>query len=599
MSEDTYRWKRVTILGWADERYELEIRALTFEEIYDLLRSARDTDWYGNRHLIEKVATAGVKGGLDLLGTSAYTDGLVARQIWIFTLRDIVARGKTICRGMGARIKPPRIRNYAYKDLATPGMLLRIAEKCNEFDVEGYTRAMVENCVADISVHGRIVDAEERAAWIDKVFEWVAQEILTMHGVDGTLTKTLPETVLPTFAHRFFAADLLFMTLDWIQFREAVHFFNRAVEAAIRRSHQLGGLDEQPGSSPLVTGIPLFFETVLPTRNLPMEIAPQLLYDARETPLKGFSRTHRTALKRAAQIALLSGADRIRSHPDRNAIPEDGQQEIIAAVLQTFVKEVSRFPRLVQSACTIHIEKFREHSNEASRHHLERARRAFRLLTPDTYFLCEGPSDKIYFAHFLDLLGTERAYVKVECREGSSTISRRVRDLLAEGVSSIATIVDADAAKEYAELKRLIAGLTLSDAFIFQQGAIEDQFSGEIHAAAINATYSEGPEVTAEDLRGEGDVVKRLSRVCWKKKSATFDKVAHAKSIVIMLQSADHVPSEVKTIIERIITFGKKSSQAPKVKSYLSFDAKTRDRLRRLEMGAGPESLRSNNLDGA
>ena len=584
MAENTVRWKRVTLAGFAEERYVVDVRALTFEELHAVLRLARDSDWYGNVDLIVEVASAGVKGGLDALGTGAFTVAIAAREIWLLTLRAIVARAKAICRGAGVQIAMPQIRRYRYDDLATPGMLLHIADTCENFDVEGYMRDMVGNCVADVSVHGRIVSSDEREAWIEKVFDWVAQELLRMHGVDGRLTEKLPETLLPTLAHRFFAANLLFNTLDWIQFRESIYAFNRAVEAATRRSHQLGGLDEQQGS-PLITGVPLFFETIMPTRNLPIEIAPQLMYDASETSLKGFSRLQRTTLKRAARAAMLSVKDRVRSYPDQNAIPEVDQQQIAGAVLLAFTRDVSRFPRLVQRACTLYVERFRAHSDRELRQQLERTRRDFRIsVRPDTYLLVEGPSDRIYFARFLELLGTDGAYVKVEAREGSSTMTRRGRDLREDAVVSIATVVDADAAKEHAELKRMLRGSTMCDAFMFDSGAVEDQFSNKIHAAALNMTYSEGAIVTADDLAVAGTgAVARLKRLCWTKKNATFDKVAHAKAVARLLDSGDDVPAEARSFALRTIALAKKSSERPKVKSYFALDTKTRERMRRFD----------------
>ncbi len=118
MAENTVRWKRVTLAGFAEERYVVDVRALTFEEVHAVLRLARDSDWYGNVDLIVKVASAGVKGGLDALGTGAFTVAIAAREIWLLTLLAIVARAKAICRGAGVQIAMPRIRRYRYEDLA-------------------------------------------------------------------------------------------------------------------------------------------------------------------------------------------------------------------------------------------------------------------------------------------------------------------------------------------------------------------------------------------------------------------------------------------------------------------------------------------------
>jgi hypothetical protein len=580
-AESRVRWHSLIVESDGGDTRELKIRPLTFDDIHALLVVARESGWYGNGDLVRRVVEAGVEGGAAAVGDIAFTIDSIAREVWTLTLRDIVARARVISRGAGVSLKLPRIRKYSYDELATPGMLLHLADKCENFDVSQYTREMVEMCVVKITVHGRVVTDEERADWIEKTFEWLAETVLNTHGMEGKLIRRLPDALLPTLAHRFFAATQLFMTLDWVQYRAAVYAFNHAVESAARRSHQLGGIDAQK-ASPLVTGLPLFFETVVPTATLPVEIAAQLMYDAGETPLKEFTPHERSRVKQAAREALLSVRDRVRAMPG-GKVSDSDRDEIATAVLTAFVRDVSRFPRLVRRACLIYVDSFRKHSNRALRRELDGALLDFvRFVQPDTYLLVEGPSDETYFEWAIALIGGHGPYVKVEAREGSSSISRRARDLIRDGARSIATVVDRDAPKDYEELKRLFAKLSTSEAFILGHGVVEDQFSTEVHAAALNLAYPEGDAVLPEDLDGR-DIVAVLKRVAWKKKLASFDKVRHARTIVRMLKSPSDVPAEIRRVAEAVIEHSKRAAvETPKLKSYLSLDARTRATLRRL-----------------
>jgi hypothetical protein len=295
MEKRQKRWREVTISTFGEQKHRLEVRALRFDEIHALLRAARDSEWYGNASLITQVIETGVRGGADAVGTGAFAAALAAREVWLVTLREIVSCARAIARGAGQAPRRLRIRRYRYEDLATPGMLLHLADTCEKFNVEGFLLDMVESCVRDVPIGDRTLAADERAEKLERWREHIARAILTAHGVDGDLSDKLPETIFPTLAHRFFAANQLFMTLDWVQFREAIYAFNRAVDAATRRAHQLGGLDAT-NAQRLVTGVPFFFELVMPTRSLPLLVAPQLFADAMHTPLARFPKRDRTIL---------------------------------------------------------------------------------------------------------------------------------------------------------------------------------------------------------------------------------------------------------------------------------------------------------------
>jgi len=579
--EPTTRWRAVRINDFGDKERRLEIRALRFEELHALLQAARDSEWYGNSDLIARVIDTGVKGGNDAVGDGAFTAALAAREVWILTLREIVSRARAIARAAGQTPPRLRIRRYQFEDLATPGMLLHLADACEEMNVDGYLHDMVDLCVADLRIGERTLDMAERTEKLNEWREAVARTILTTHGVDGDLAEKLPATIFPTFAHRFVAANQLFKTLDWVQFRDAIYAFNSAVDAATHRSHQLGGLDATPGKR-LVTGVPLFFQAVMPTTNLPFMIAPQLWADATSTTLSAFPKRDRAILKAAAKRALGVASARFQEYPSVDEIPEGDRGEILYAMMQTFIADVSRHPRLVRRVCAVYIEEFRADTNRRLRNHIDESLRDLRLLVkPDAYFLVEGPSDKIYLSRCLELHGTGDAFISIEEREGTSSMGRRVRDLRKEGAVSIFTLVDADAPTVHRDLARLLAGMPHSEAFMLSRGMIEDQFSLETHATALNATSPQGDSVLPSDLAADANAVKALKGAAWEKKRESFDKVAHAEAVAELLTEPDHIPPQLRSIIQAAVAHAEQSRrETPRPPSYLSLDRRTLDALR-------------------
>jgi hypothetical protein len=579
--EPTTKWRAVTIRDFGDKERRLEIRALQFEALHTLLQTARDSEWYGNADLIARVIDAGVKGGNDAVGAGAFTATLAAREVWILTLREIVSRARAIARAAGQTPPRLRIRRYRFEDLATPGMLLHLADACEDMNVDGFLHDMVDSCVADVGIGDRTLDTAERAQKLEQWREPIARAILTTHGVDGDLSEKLPATIFPTFAHRFVAANQLFMTLDWVQFRQALYEFNSAVDAATHCSHQIGGLDASPQKR-LVTGVPLFFETVMPTKNLPFMVAPQLWADTTNTALLDFPKRDRAILKSAAKRALAVASARFREYPSANDIPEDDRGEILFAMMQTFIAAVSRHPRLVRRICEVYVDQFRADTSRRLRGHIDEAMRDMRLLDkPDAYFLVEGPSDEIYLSRCLELHGTGEVFVAIEKQEGTSSMERRVRDLRKDGAASIFTLVDADAPTFHEDLKRLLAGVAHSEAFMLSRGMIEDQFSPEAHAAALNAAYPHGDSVLPGDLAVGADAVTTLKRAAWEKKRVSFDKVAHARAVAGLLTEPAHIPPQILAIIQTAIAHSEQSRrETPRPTSYLSLDRRTLDALR-------------------
>lgn len=575
------RWRRVTIHDFGGMERRLEIRALRFEELHTLLQTARDSEWYGNADLIARVIDAGVKGGKTAVGDGAFTATLAAREVWIVTLREIVSRARAIARAAGQLPTRLRIRRYRFEDLATPGMLLHLADACEDMNVDGFLFDIVDSSVVDVRIGDRTLDTAERAKKLEQWREAVARAILTTHGVDGDLSEKLPTTVFPTFAHRFVAANQLFMTLDWVQFRHAINAFNSAVDAATHCSHQLGGLDASPEKR-LVTGVPLFFETVMPTRNLPFMVAPQLWADATNTSLSAFPKRDRAILRSAAKSAFGVASARIREYPSTNEVPEKDRGDILFEMMQTFIAAVSRHPLLVRRICTAYVDQFRADTNRRLRSHIDETMRDMRLLDkPDAYFLVEGPSDKIYLLRCLELYGAGDVFIAVEKQEGTSSMERRVRDLKREGAASIFTLLDADAPTFHDDLKRLLVGVTHSEAFILSRGMIEDQFLPETHAAALNAAYLHGDSVLPSDISAGVDAVTALKRAAWEKKRVSFDKVAHARAVAELLIDPEYIPSQLRSIIATVIVHAEQSRrEMPRPTSYLSLDRRTLDALR-------------------
>jgi hypothetical protein len=160
-------------------------------------------------------------------------------------------------------------------------------------------------------------------------------------------------------------------------------------------------------------------------------------------------------------------------------------------------------------------------------------------------------------------------------------MGRRVRDLRKEGAVSIFTLVDADAPTVHSDLARLLAGMPHSEAFILSRGMIEDQFSLETHATALNAKFPHGESVLPSDLAAYANAVKALKGVAWEKKRVSFDKVAHAEAVAELLTEPDHIPPQLRSIIQAAVVHAEQSRrETPRPPSYLSLDRRTLDALR-------------------
>lgn len=346
--------------GFAASHRTVRVRALNDEEIQELLLLARNTEWWGNRLLIDFVLTAGLNGD-EAARTQISSDWVLglnlAREIWIVTLRAIARRARALGGIAGIARRIPFIRRYRFRDLITPGMLLMIEERTTEIDVVGFTKDMLNAAVADIIVRGRKLPRARRRKMINESFDSLVPTILETWGIDKSLFETLPQEVLPTPSHRFFAALQLAETLDWQQYHRLLNYYHAAVEDLLFRSRQLGGSDAIRAETHLATVMPRFPEVIMPMRNVPFEVCAQLFIDAEEDRLKGFAPKSRVLLRNKAKQVLRRIIDSV---PNLASAPEEVRKEAVGREMIWFLNEVGRNPRFVERACYIYFDQFRK-----------------------------------------------------------------------------------------------------------------------------------------------------------------------------------------------------------------------------------------------
>ncbi|MBI4842711.1 MAG: hypothetical protein HY809_00080 [Nitrospirae bacterium] len=556
-------------------------RSLSTDEIQKLLINARTSGWYGNMELMEYIVNCGLSHEQDIRSSikeDIFRECRVAREIWTATLRSI---RKKLCLLLPLSKRFSRIdavRKYRFSDLATPGLLYYIKRDMNNINVHVYVQALLESSIPEIKIKGKLLTRRERKAFINKEKKGILEWYLDFHNIEKNILSRIPMTLFPTEEERFYVAIQLASTLDWHQYYRIVFVYNLLLEELTYNSNQLGGLDTTLSDTNIITGMPAIFGHIVTPKSIPFEVCLALLEDGIRKDLSRFPKIEQKKIKTMVDQARNATVMIIRQKQE-----ESKKEDIALELLNQFALLINKDKRLKFGSCFAYWQEYVAHQ----RKEIEKSAREFKeasqfLNIPDCYLLVEGISDKIVFSHFLKLYAEYGIAIRVEECGSKEGVDRRFRDLVKKEsyVGSIVTVLDADAGKQYDNLKRINIGNLLVKHFIYPQGTLEDLFSVKRHIKVLNSLYPHGGSIGSLDLRGSKRIEKKINAVLWKKKSVHFDKKSYAEAMIGEFKSRRHIPAKAREIVNATVDLAKaRLKKLPKLHSYLSVDRLSREVL--------------------
>lgn len=548
-SKSKYRRTQIRNLSGS---YNIDIRPLTAKELQDLLKTARESGWYGNFELLKYLLDRGLKydrAKIDINKLDLSLITLIAREIWVTTLEALAETVNRVVAefGIGNRFKPIKVMRYAFADLATPSLLWFISRDMEKIDVEAYIREIVNYMVMNIKIGEKLLSDEEKRNYVEEKFGDICRWLLKENGIDGNFSEALPGNIFRTIAERLYASLKITDTLDWQQYFKIVYYFNVCVEKLILQSNQLGGI--QTEKPVFVTGFPSFYGLVQYPRSLPFEIVLALATDI-------YSRKKTKLPKQHDKVAKKHFQDSLKEMSEKKPDPGQDQADIVLELLNVFASKL-RSRKFLNRTCYAYWNEF----GKSIQSYIQKSVRDYREQStladiPDGYVLVEGASERLCFESFLSLISQKGIAVRVVDCMSKHGVYRKYRDIIKNEsyIGAVVTVLDSDAEKEHKMMLKLDRGPIQAEHFLHEKGSLEDLFPIGLHVLAINRIYNLGEQITESDLADDArPVLDRLKKVVWNKKKVEFDKVDHAKSLCELIKTPGAIPLAAKTITEKAI----------------------------------------------
>lgn len=569
---------------------DLEVRALSYHELGEVILLARETGWYGNSQAQDLVIKYGLNEDSDMISALESDFFMVAnamREIWLTTLRafrsDIT---KLASLSEAAHVIPP-VRRYRYSDLATPAVLASIREDIQDIeDINKIKDFFFEHHIGDIRFGEKPTTPEERAAIFKEHEHRLIPWVLELLGFDKRVMSRRPLNLIEGTAERLYVAVQLVRTLDWAQFAQLLQTYNSILDELLYQSRRLGGADILRKESKLMTGMAGFLAFVSPPKKIPLEVLGAVLDDVAAREKGKPAKAPLSAHDRRIILGFMKEAKRL--HPPVAAIIRNRISFARAAsiFLDEMAKKINYDRRLVTRLSHVYREAYLEYVRKQQ----ERAYQDFSAavktsLVPDGYLLVEGPSDKIYFDACLNVLDAGDVLLRVEDCGGKDKVVARVREMLVKrpSLGSIFAVLDGEAERQFNDLQRLEKRSRFLKSVKFRQGEIEDQIPVEIHVQALNSAHPEGDRIDIADVSPASLLSRGLAKALWDRKGSSFDKVAHARTVVRLLKAKgeEFPPTLIEITKASLELASQRSQEVPRVESQVSYDRVNR-RLARL-----------------
>lgn len=550
-------------------------RPLSIAEVQQLLLLARKSGWLGSHELTDFLVDHGLSRdptARRFIRQDAFLTCNAAREVWILTLQNTAAYTLNLAMTLGVR-PPLEVRRYSYSELATPGTMLLLSEDLERLDTERFMHSLLDSIIVSGRVGDQRLTKQQTMQKFAEHLEIGVIQLLASASDETDPLSKLPETIFRSLSERFCAYLSLMRMPDWNQYANILFVFNSLANVLSFHSNQLGGLDTSLWDAKLVTGTPGIFALIKPQR-----VPPHRILSAVATDL---IRGSNEKLNDPLRTTLHQFLDRAREEMTADLATESRPSEkaVVTTLLNRFARLISTQKDLGNTLCTLYWPEFCAYFDD------ERGRLADTFTSdfhtfnlPDCYLLVEGPSDELCFSHFVKLSANGDARVRVLDCGSSQRVVRRYRDLLDQSfIGGIVTIVDADATSEHAELQRLLRGKCTVSHFICEPGTLEDLFPASMHVAALNLQFPDGSPIETSELSKHPPILKSLSKVLWQRKRAQFDKVAHARALIALIQTRNRIPRRAAEIVRKACRIAHAcAATQPRPLTYLSVDAESR-----------------------
>jgi hypothetical protein len=538
------------------------VRPLNLQDISAILTTARRSGWYGNLDLIHFIARTCIVASPEIVERATddiFLNANVSKEVWLLTLRKLAHYTAKLSRGLPGVGTIPKVRRYKSRDLATPGLLYFIRQDLRNIDTTKFAKFVIDTHIVDARAGTKPLSKRQTLGALKKVgHEKAAAWIMEVLGVEPRLFSS-PRLRFLNDGERLYATFILATTLDWRQYYDQAHAYNRVLTTLVQQSLHLAGMPQEDASARLLTGIPLFTSLVSPPEELPAEVCAALANAAHIGRLSRLSRKYRPVAreaiaeaKKAARAALDPSEDsRTRSHT------------MVLALMNSFSKQISSSSGLVLDACIAHHDEFCHYLDAKLREEVGLYQQAVKLSSvPDCYILVEGASDVEYVEVALELLGYSDLNVRIEDCNGKSGVQRRFRDLVKKHsyIGSVAALFDSDAEAECRDLDALLRQSRSLLATRLKNGTIEDCFSRALQVRALNTLYPDGLRLRVGDISNARRREVAIKNALWEKKQAKFEKVALAKEIRRRLKSPDEIPEEIGQFAKRAMRLARQQA---------------------------------------
>jgi len=528
------------------------IRPLSIIEINNSLLLARKSGWYGNSDLSKYLLQTCISrkdSDINYDSLDMFFIFQIVRAIWTATLKALSAYVNNLLDLVGLdTVQKIKIKPYSFSDLITPGLLMLVQRDSRNINVAKYSEDVISHIIHKIKIGNELYTEKEKSRFLEDKFDEICRFILNKNGIDIDLNSDIFNAFYVSEKEKFYAALKVAETVDWIQYYKILFCFNTIVENLNLASNRLGGISSD--KAVLITGMPSFIDMLRFPKSIPIQVIASLSNDIIAKNLYTFSSYYKAKLRKLLY-------DSIREIP-KEVLDRNNKGEIIISTLNNFALKLNSRRRLLTIIYNVYVSELSKAFTEYMKKFVEKYTEEIKNTVPDCYLLVEGITDFLIFNHIVGIINDSEASIRVINCRGKNGVLNKYRDIIENEsyIGAVITVLDSDADSEHKKILKLKYSDLLVSNYIFESGALEDQFNVKQHLAAIKELYPNGEKISLKDFYGNHSMTAKLRKIIWKKKKTDFDKVEYTHSLLRQINSKESVPAFIKKVVKKAIEYG-------------------------------------------
>jgi len=232
--------------------------------------------------------------------------------------------------------------------------------------------------------------------------------------------------------------------------------------------------------------------------------------------------------------------------------------EIIIGTVNNFALKLNSQRRLLSKIYNVYVSELSDAFSEYMKDFVDKYSEEIKNTVPDCYILVEGITEFLIYNHIVGIINDSEASIRVINCRGKNGVLNKYRDIIENEsyIGAVITVLDSDAGSEHKKIQKLKHSDLLVSNYIYESGALEDQFNVRQHHSAIKELYPNGDKISLKDFDGNHSIGKRLRKIIWEKKKTDFDKVEYSHSLLRQINSKESVPAIIKKIVKKAIEYG-------------------------------------------